>query len=161
MSRSSPARTTEIIRSGGNPAPDTITMKQEALDQFKRKRQLRSRVVMVVLASILLYMTVGTIEALWQNYAINKDVAKLKTEIVQLQEEGRRLKYLIAYLGTESFKEREARRKLGYKKPGEQVLALPNSILNELAPGQANENPESNSQVESTNPQKWWEFIFG
>ena len=136
-------------------------MNKDSLDQFKRKRHLRSRVVTVILASIFVYMTAGTFEALWQNYAINKELANLKNEIVQLQEEGRRLTYLIAYLGTESFKEREARRKLGYKKPGEQVLALPNSILEELTPGQANESTGEAQPPQSTNPQKWWEFIFG
>jgi cell division protein FtsB len=136
-------------------------MAKDQLEPIKRKRHLRSRVVTVILASIFVYMTAGTFEALWQNYAINKELANLKNEIVQLQEEGRRLTYLIAYLGTESFKEREARRKLGYKKPGEQVLALPNSILEELTPGQANESAGAAQPSQSTNPQKWWEFIFG
>jgi cell division protein FtsB len=136
-------------------------MNKDPLDQIKRKQKLRSQVVTAILASIFIYMAVGTAEALWQNYTINKEVSRLKAEIVQIQEEGRQLKYLIAYLGTESFKEREARRKLGYKKPGEQVLALPNSILDELTPGQANESTNPDQKPELTNPQKWREFIFG
>jgi len=136
-------------------------MTKDPLDQIKRKHKLRSQIITAILASIFVYMLVGTVEALWQNYTINKEVDRLKAEIVQLQEEGRQLKYLIAYLGTESFKEREARRKLGYKKPGEQVLALPNSILDELTPGQTNESTDPDQKPELANPQKWWEFIFG
>src|SRR3990167_2258066 len=94
-------------------------MAKDSAEQIKRQRKLRSQILTAIFASIFVYMLVGTIEAVWQNYAINKEVAKLRAEIVQLQEEGRQVKYLIAYLGTESFKEREARRKLGYKKPGE------------------------------------------
>ncbi|MBN2585642.1 septum formation initiator family protein [Patescibacteria group bacterium] len=136
-------------------------MAQDPLEQTKRKRKLRSQILTAVFASVLVYMAVGTVEALWQNYAINKEINKLRAEIVRLQEEGRQLKYLIAYLGTESFKEREARRKLGYKKPGEQVLALPNSILEELSPGQANGSDDLELKPELSNPQKWSEFIFG
>jgi cell division protein FtsB len=136
-------------------------MAKDQLDHFKRRRKLQSQVGTAVLVIVFAYMTIGTIEALWQNHTINKDIATLRNEIVQLQEEGRQLKYLIAYLGTESFKEREARRKLGYKKPGEQVLALPNSILEELTPGQANSSNDAESKPELSNPQKWWEFILG
>ncbi|OGB75046.1 hypothetical protein A2810_00780 [candidate division Kazan bacterium RIFCSPHIGHO2_01_FULL_49_10] len=136
-------------------------MAKDSAEQIKRQRKLRSQILTAIFASIFVYMLVGTIEAVWQNYAINKEVAKLRAEIVQLQEEGRQVKYLIAYLGTESFKEREARRKLGYKKPGEQVLALPNSILEELTPGQANDSTDPEAKPELSNPQKWQEFIFG
>ncbi|MFA5270461.1 MAG: septum formation initiator family protein [Patescibacteria group bacterium] len=136
-------------------------MVKDPPDQTKQQRKLRSQILTAIFAVIFIYMAVGTIEALWQNYAINKEIAKLRAEIVQLQDEGRQLKYLIAYLGTESFKEREARRKLGYKKPGEQVLALPNSILEDLTPGQANGDTDSEQKPELSNPQKWQEFIFG
>jgi len=136
-------------------------MAKDPLEHLKRQRQLRSQILTAIFASIFVYMIVGTGEALWQNYAINKEINHLKAEIAQLTDEGHQLKYLIAYLGTESFKEREARRKLGYKKPGEQVLALPNSILEELTPGQANGEEDTEKKPELSNPQKWQEFIFG
>ncbi|MBU1082830.1 septum formation initiator family protein [Patescibacteria group bacterium] len=136
-------------------------MNSEGLENLKKKKKTRSQIFLISLALVFSYMVFATGETLWQNYEVNREIAKLKVEIVQLQEQGQDLKYLIAYRGTESFKEREARRKLGYKKPGEKVLAITSPLLDNVGSGQAKDMPETQAKTKITNPQKWLEYIFG
>lgn len=134
-------------------------MKPEGLDDLKKKQKLRSQIVWTTLTIVFAYITISAGETLWQNYQINHEIDKLKKEIIALQEQGQNLRHLIAYRGTESFKEREARRKLGYKKPGEQVLAVLNPMFNEVESGQAKDITEDSPKANHTNPEKWFEYI--
>ena len=136
-------------------------MKTDKLAKYKKSKKLRSQVLMTIGAAIFLYMLVATVEAIWQNYQINLDINKLRIEIVQLEQTGEELKHLIAYRGTESFKEREARRKLGYRKPYEQVIAIPQPQFNNTDPGQTKPTEEDKEDIIQSNPQKWWDYIFG
>lgn len=136
-------------------------MKLDQLDQFKKKKKLRSQLSLVAISVVAIYMTVAITETVWQNHKINNEIIKLKVEIAELREQGQALQHLIAYRGTESFKEREARRKLGYKKPGEKVLAIPYSGLNSIESGQTKETETDQDKRKLTNPQKWVEYIFG
>jgi cell division protein FtsB len=136
-------------------------MNSENVENLKKKKKTRSQIFSISLVLVFSYMVFSTGETLWQNYQVNREIAKLKIEIVALQQDGQDLKHLIAYRGTESFKEREARRKLGYKKPGEQVLAVSNPILDNMEAGQAKDAPEAQTKINLTNPQKWFEYIFG
>jgi len=137
-------------------------MKADKLAKYKKSKKLRSQIFMVVGAAIFIYMLVSTVEAIWQNYQINLEINKLRIEIVQLQQEGEELEHLIAYRGTESFKEKEARRKLGYRKPYEKVIAIPQPKFENTEPGQTNISEEEETEKPvRTNPQKWWDYIFG
>ncbi len=136
-------------------------MKTDKLEQFKKRKKVRSQIFLIIGAAIFIYMLVATTEAIWQNYKINTEITKLKTEIVQLQKKGQELRHLIAYRGTESFKEREARRKLGYRKPYEQVLAIPQPNFDSTESGQTKDIQDMEDNNSDNNPQKWWDYIFG
>jgi len=136
-------------------------MKPEKIEKFKKKKQIRSQALLITLSILFMYMVVATGETLWQNHQVNTEIIKLKAEIAVLEQKGEDLKNLIAYRGTESFKEREARRKLGYKKPGEQVLAITNPIIDDIDSGQAKDVLEGDKDPSLTNAQKWAEYIFG
>jgi len=134
---------------------------KHVIDKLKDPKQLRSHILTIIAAAVLIHMVVATIEAVWQNYRINQDVARLRDEIAQLHDDQLELQNLIAYLNTESFKEREARRKLGYRKPGEQVIALPNVALYDIDAGEAKSGEAQTADPTLTNPQKWWEYFLG
>ena len=136
-------------------------MKLDHLEQFEKKKKLHSQLSLVAVSVVVIYMLIAITETVWQNYRINNEIIKLKIEIAELQEQGQSLRHLIAYRGTESFKEREARRKLGYKKSGEKVLAIPYSGLNSIESGQAKETEADQNKRKLTNPQKWVDYIFG
>lgn len=129
--------------------------------KFLSQRQLKFSVKVLIAAAVFIYMLIATGEALWQNYRTNQEIAQLRVEIAILERENVQIKNLIAYLKTESFREKEARRKLGYKKPGEQVVALPqdNFIHTDLGTTKGTKTPEP--EVRLSNPQKWWDYILG
>ena len=129
--------------------------------KFLNQRQLKFSVKVLAAAAVFIYMLIATSEALWQNYRTNQEIGQLKIEIVQLEKANLQIKNLIAYLKTESFREKEARRKLGYKKPGEQVVALPqdNFVRTDLGTTKDAGTPEPEAHL--SNPQKWWDYIFG
>lgn len=84
-----------------------------------------------------------------QNTAIREQIAALETETVMLAEQ-------IAYQQTITFKELEARRKLGIKKPGEVVIALPPEPDEPTILTAA--NPTQTSTRDTLNA--WWEYYF-
>lgn len=107
----------------------------------------------------LLYVLYLLGRSAWLNAQSNQKVTELRIKIAQLESENNRLRYLIVYQQTDSFRELEARQKLGLKKPGELVIALPA----EPAPAeiaQANE-----STIVATDPlfnlSAWWNYFFG
>ncbi len=135
--------------------------KDNPIRKFILKQKFRLPIGTLIAGIIFVYMFVATGEALWQNYQINQEIAKLKLDIVQLEQENTQLKNLIAYLKTESFKEKEARRKLGYKKPGEQVVAIPQDNSSLTQPGNTKTEDQADTQIKMSNPQKWWEYVLG
>ncbi|MEA1909753.1 MAG: septum formation initiator family protein [Patescibacteria group bacterium] len=137
-------------------------MKKNPIREYLAKVSPKIQLGSLISGIVLTYMFIITIEAVVQNYQINKEIVKLKNEIVYLQQEKTHLNHLIAYLKTESFKEKEARRKLGYQKPGEQVVALPRDSFIHTDPGvTSTENNKGNVTPTMTNPQKWFDYIFG
>lgn len=125
------------------------------------RKQLKFSVSVVIAVIVFVYMFVATGEAVWQNYRINQEIVQLKLGIAQLEGENIQLKNLIAYLKTESFREKEARRKLGYKKPGEQVVAIPQDNFIHTDLGTTEDEQTTEPQTHLSNPQKWWEYILG
>lgn len=115
----------------------------------------------VVLVLLLVYTLFLLGRSVYFNYQTNQEIRALKTSIVQDKDEVENLKNLIAYYQTESFRELEARRKLGLKKPGEEVVSLPENVSAPNLPEKQKAATILEKRFESPNYQKWWEFIFG
>jgi len=135
--------------------------KNNPIRKFISRIKLKIRFSFLIAVIVFVYMLIATGGALWQSYRINQEIVQLKAEIIQIENENVQLKNLIAYLKTESFREKEARRKLGYKKPGEQVVAIPQDNFMYTDPGNTKAEPTPESQPSLSNPQKWWEYILG
>ena len=103
----------------------------------------------------LIYFAFLAGRSIYQNWQTNQEAKKIKTEIETLEIENQNLKSQIAYYQTPSFKEKEARRKLGLVKPDEKVVILSKE------PPKANNNPPALSEEKPTKPnyQLWWEFF--
>lgn len=102
---------------------------------------------------IYLFIIVG--RSIWINYNSNKSLETEEQRIDALEEEIVLMKHQIAYYQTVSFKEKEARQKLGYKAPGETVMSLPldkeeDKVL----------DPELGEvKVKTKNYKLWWKFL--
>lgn len=79
------------------------------------------------LVLVAAYLIVAATQAIIRNYHSQQDTAALQKQLADGQMEEQRLKALIVYYGTDSFKEKELRRTLLMKKPTEKMYALPES----------------------------------
>jgi cell division protein FtsB len=103
----------------------------------------------IVLFAVLLGLAKGSVK----NYQINSEIDDLKDDINNLEQKNQELSELIKYLNSSDFIEQEAKMKLGYKKPGEQVVVIARDKSNE-------EKNQAASIEEVSNPQKWWNYFF-
>jgi cell division protein FtsB len=126
-----------------------------------QKAELRARLVMSVGTILLIYIIVSTCQALWQNYRLNQDLAQLKAKNAELKLTNNYLQNLIAYRKTDAFKDKEARSKLNYQKPGETVLIIPEDDVQRFVEGNAKARPKDEQPRPLTNPEKWWQYIKG
>lgn len=137
---------------------------QKLISKIKipKGRELRASVFMTLGTLVLIYMVVSTIQAVWQNYKLDKELLSLKEETAQLTLKNKYLENLIQYRKTDSFKDKEARAKLNYQKPGETVFIIPeDNAIEQFTEGNTkDENSAAIEERELTNPEKWWKFIF-
>jgi len=129
------------------------------------KKQVLIRNVVVV--AVIVYLLFLTYKAVFSNYQTNKQIDNLEAEISVLGTEKQYLADLNLYYATDTYKELEARRKLGLKKKGETVIRIPisedkitqyqNSLTNQNSKTTNKTSPVS---TEETNPRKWLRFIF-
>jgi len=124
-----------------------------------QKAELRSRLIMTIGSLLLIYIVVSTVQALWQNYRLNQDLAGLKAKNAELKLTNNYLQNLIAYRKTDAFKDKEARSKLNYQKPGETVLIIPEDDVQRFVEGNAKAQARPAAPKPLTNPEKWWKFV--
>ncbi len=109
--------------------------------------------LMMFLFIIYLFFIVG--KSILTNYNSNKDLENQEKNIQALQNKINLMENQINYYKTTSFKEKEAREKLGYKAPGESVIALPlDKEEDKIADDQLGE-----VNIKTPNYSLWWSYI--
>ena len=111
----------------------------------------------------IFYLLFLLVKVIWSNYNLQESIKNLNQQIAILNEEKKNLENLNLYYQSDSFKELEARRKLGLKAPGEKVMVLA------VTPTPQNFSEELEKEKESTalktgedripNWRLWWEFF--
>ena len=111
----------------------------------------------LVLFVVVLYLLFVVGRSVWINYNSRGDIEAKRVEISKLREEIEYLEFQIIYFQTSSFKEKEARAKLGYKSPGENVLSLnTDSPQDKIA-----DSALGGSEIKTSNQSLWWDYFFG
>ena len=121
-----------------------------------------SRLYLVIpLTFLIVYAAYLVGQSAWQHYQINRELDTLTEEITNLEDQSKKLELAISYYDSDSFREKEARSKLGYQKKGETAIALPPSE-DEIKDQETEENPLSINQQTFTQPNyiRWWSFFF-
>jgi cell division protein FtsB len=90
---------------------------------------------------------------IYKNYQLNQEEAKLKSDVVSLENEVQDLKNQIVYYQSDSYKEKMLRAKLNLQKEGEKVVVI-------TAPPDVQQVAEDKKE-NLTNPQKWLRYFFG
>ena len=106
--------------------------------------------------ALLVFLLVVEAKQFTQRNTINKEITDLQQQQDSLQKKNDDLQNFIAYLKTDSYKEKVAREQLNLSKNGEFVYSFSsqNSQQNTV---DAN-NPSSTTDI--SNAKKWWNYFF-
>ena len=131
-------------------------------DIFKKTKEGIEKIIPMTLGSffiflftLYLFFIVG--KSIYSNYESNKELEKEGEKIEALKQDISLLKNEINYYQTKSFKEKEARAKLGYKAPGENVIALPLDKEEEKVA----DKELGEVIIKTPNYVLWWEYLSG
>ncbi|HSX01287.1 MAG TPA: septum formation initiator family protein [Candidatus Saccharimonas sp.] len=104
---------------------------------------------------VIVYLCVVLGQTIKHNYDLNQQIASMKGQITLLQDQRDTLSYNTQYYQTDSFREREARAKLGLQLPGESVVILPKPASDAPAP------VATTTAKPRPNLQQWLDFLTG
>ena len=122
--------------------------------KIKRSNFFIQKVIPVVGFIIMVYTLFSLSKVVWRNYQVEKETTELEEEIVELEEENQKFSNMIAYFKTDAYREKEARQRLGYKKPGEEVVLVPDVGESSVTV------TEAKKELPRTTSQAWWDFFF-
>lgn len=105
----------------------------------------------------LLYLLFVVGKSVLGNFNSNKQIELQETKRIELEDSIVVLKNQINYYQTKSYKEKEARAKLGYKAPGESVMALPIDTAEEKIA----DTGLAEVKIKIPNYRLWWQYFFG
>ena len=121
---------------------------------------LRRRTVWVFGLVVFGYLALGAAKLIFENYRVHEDAKRLQSDLEQVQQHNTELRNLLAYYRTDAYKEKEARARLGFQKPGERVIAVPLTNPDE-ATSITQPGVETQPATPPSNPRQWWNYFFG
>ena len=127
------------------------------LSRLRRVRPTLAGGLNLIGIIVIINLVVVLAQTISHNYELGQQVTTLDQQITQLQDQRDALAYSIQYYKTDSFKQREARAKLGLQLPGENVVALPSQAE---SPAPAVETP-TRATKKLSNLQQWLQFLSG
>lgn len=135
------------------------------------RRLIEFRLLFLINAGILVALGFAFGREYVRNREIQNEISRLQNEASALQARNLEIADLNTAFRTESFIEREARLKLGMKKPGETVVVITEPASTDVAlfPEENEDALESETdprallvvdqQEEVANPVKWWQYF--
>ena len=110
-----------------------------------------------ILFIIVLYMLFNVGKSVWVNYSSNKEIDEESEKVIALEKEIDYMKNQIAYYQTNTYREKQAREKLGYIAPGEKALTLPvDEPEDKIVDAEIDE-----VKIKTPNYRLWWKYFFG
>lgn len=123
-----------------------------------KERILTSKLLFVVMLVILAFIVFALSKEILRRHQIDEEIKSMEEEVEGLEKENTELSGLLDYYNTQTFKEKEARKRLGLRKDGEKAVALPTTKKN---PVEELETSEEQKGEELSNFQRWWDYFFG
>ncbi|MBT5808167.1 septum formation initiator family protein [Candidatus Uhrbacteria bacterium] len=115
---------------------------------------------------IVIFLSLSLGREVVRNKTIASEIAVLEAQAGQLITENLAISELQSALQSESFIEREARLKLGMKKPGEGVVVIQDRIDGQVVNSGESDpfgfviDPEAEVVEDVSNTSKWWYYFF-
>lgn len=114
---------------------------------------------LLIILIVILYLITIVGKTIWDNYQSNKGIAEQERDLEDLQFELEYLESEIVYYQSQSFKEKQARAKLGYILPGESVVSVPKDNLDQEVP-EGDSEQEGLIQSDTPNYVLWQKYFF-
>lgn len=121
---------------------------------FKHFTRTNFGIAIGTLVAIYLMVILGGV--IKRNHDLQVQISTLDTQISGLNNQIAELHYQISYYQTDSFKEEQARAKLGLSSPGESLIILPKDKSAAAATAAKSTPKPPKSHIE-----QWFEFLFG
>ncbi len=113
---------------------------------------ITSRLFLSIALVAFVLVGYGLVKATIRRVEIEREIAILKEEINEHRSKSEQLTKLLDKLGTEEYREWQARVQLGLQKPGETVVVIQNQSTEDKITTEIS-NTKSNWQ-------RWWEYFF-
>jgi len=124
----------------------------------KKMLQMRSLLVINLIIIFLLGLSFG--KEFVRNQQINKEITELEQQAEQLEVRNLEILKLKGDLQSESYIEKEARLRLGLRKPGESVVVIPDENGVDPVLSDINRVRQEMDSSETGNPTLWWRYFF-
>jgi cell division protein FtsB len=124
--------------------------------QVPRFQLTGSSIINVLGAVVIVSLLISLGQTVHRNYVLGQEINEIKADTQMLEEKRDELSYSIQYYKTDSYREREARSKLGLQLPGENVIIIPQPTA---TPDAAAAVPSE--EAKRTNFQQWLDFLGG
>lgn len=108
----------------------------------------------VFVAGVLVLVGYG--RAYYRDYKIRREIGSLQQEVRRLEKKKLETLSILNYVSSPDFVEEKARLELNMRKPGEQVLVIPEVSVSTTV---SNEQVEELGKKYLNNPAKWWYYF--
>ena len=122
-----------------------------------RNNYFFSSQLLIFLLIIFIFVLVSFVRGTIKYFLARNEIKKKEVEIKNLETKAIELKNLKDYLETDFYKEKEAREKFGFTKPGEKVIILSKKGRADILVAETKEIKENSKWV---NFKKWWQYLF-
>lgn len=118
-------------------------------------RIMTSRGVLLLEVILIAIILIGITKEVVRRLSLRQEIAALEQQIAELQAQNRSLGEYVASINTDSFREREARKRLNLQRPGETLLIVPEANGSSLV------TTSVLAAVPGTsNARRWWTYFF-
>jgi cell division protein FtsB len=118
---------------------------------------VQSRIVLVALIGLSFVFLVGIGREVVRRYSLDQQFSDLDQRIAELEEQNATLTGRIAYFQSDTYREEQARLKLGFTQPGEQTVTVPtgSGTPDEIVVETATTNATTQHNIEN-----WIQYFF-
>jgi len=121
------------------------------------RRFFSSRLFLILLFVVAILVAFSYARAYYQDYAIRQEIKQLNEEVQNLQRKKLESFELLKYVSSDEYVEEQGRTEFNMKKPGENVIALPEDTG--FAKPEIEASFAQEDDVPLNNPKKWWYYI--
>ncbi|MDO8618274.1 MAG: septum formation initiator family protein [Candidatus Uhrbacteria bacterium] len=112
--------------------------------------------------TVILFLVIGisTARETYRARQVNRETQGLQTQVEELETKQMHLIETIQRLSSDDDLDKQARARLGLRKPGERVIVLPEANGRTAGSQDSQGSSTSSSEPTLSNPQKWFRYFF-